>query len=232
MLVIILLYLRIITVACLNDSDEECGLGEECVPSSQCYHFTRIKDFLSTLSPNNEDYKELLLNLKSKVCNKKLKKVCCGIFQLNLNHQIECEDDSDCPETIPDPHNSTVTQYFCQKPFQPPQESDPTDRGHVTLDPHYKICIEKVENICCSEYFDQDPSCKGERRQGTCTEIFGGHPLLYTSAVGGISRYQEPQDDSCPCKTNLRDRGKRRRKCCPLTRLGHRGRILACPRRC
>jgi len=176
MIVIVLLYLRLVnTVTCLddNDSEHDCRMGEECVPSSQCYDFTRLKN----LSPNTAIYNELLLTLKSKVCNKKLKKICCGVFQLNHNNQIECKDDTDCPGIIPDPENSTVTTYSCQKPFQSPKDDDPSNRGHITEDPDYMICVEKIENICCSEHFNEDPKCEGKRRQGTCKEIFGGHPI-------------------------------------------------------
>ena len=57
--------------------DNSCEAGTECVPSDSCDFYTTAKVKLNNLSQGSEERKTLLKNLRSLVCNKEEKKICC-----------------------------------------------------------------------------------------------------------------------------------------------------------
>merc|ERR1712126_454163 len=59
-------------------SDEiRCPKNEQCTVSSDCPKFQQEKETLKQFSSTTKAYKEKLEELKSKVCNRAKRKVCC-----------------------------------------------------------------------------------------------------------------------------------------------------------
>jgi len=92
-LVHILLFLVTITA-----QQQDCQQGSSCVENSQCSHFLQEREILRSLPRRSAEYKEKLDELKSLVCNKKEKKVCC------VRDVVEEEDQRDInsPSWVPD----------------------------------------------------------------------------------------------------------------------------------
>jgi len=57
--------------------DVVCGRQSECVPQANCPDFQNLKKKFQTLGKNTREYKEKLIELKNRVCNRDKKWVCC-----------------------------------------------------------------------------------------------------------------------------------------------------------
>ena len=62
-----------------RQTDNPCEAGKECVPGDSCEMFTAEKLKLAGLSRGSDERKRLLERLRSLVCNKEEKKVCCDL---------------------------------------------------------------------------------------------------------------------------------------------------------
>ena len=69
--------LQTVLVLALEDSDSDCSAGEQCIPFSQCPSFLSVKNTRSKLEPTSQLYKQLSASLKSRVCDKIGRGVCC-----------------------------------------------------------------------------------------------------------------------------------------------------------
>ena len=58
-------------------ADISCGRAKECRGQEECPAFLQEKNKLKLLTRNSDEYKQILSEIKSLVCNKGLKKVCC-----------------------------------------------------------------------------------------------------------------------------------------------------------
>merc|ERR1712080_152846 len=105
MKVIELMSLTLVIMTCHGDttSDHDCRLGEECVPFNECQEFTKLKDVWTSLSSHTEAYKELLLILKSKVCKKRSRHVCCQIESGSLSSAVPVPTPVPVPAPVPTP---------------------------------------------------------------------------------------------------------------------------------
>ena len=56
-----------------------CSHDSECVPSDQCDSYLSDYEKLKTLKSGTSEYNVLLSKLKSLVCNKSERKICCRI---------------------------------------------------------------------------------------------------------------------------------------------------------
>ena len=71
-----LLILPLLNEIVLSD-ETRCPKNEQCTVSSDCPKFQQEKETLKQLSSTTKAYKEKLEELKSKVCNRAKRKVCC-----------------------------------------------------------------------------------------------------------------------------------------------------------
>ena len=60
-----------------EDEDRPCEAGKDCVPAESCEVFKAEREKLNRLSRGSEQRKMLLEKLRSLVCNKQDKKICC-----------------------------------------------------------------------------------------------------------------------------------------------------------
>ena len=61
----------------VSGQDRPCGAWQRCVSASSCQSFTVEKLKFDQLTPGSEEKRRLLKTLRSLVCNKKERKVCC-----------------------------------------------------------------------------------------------------------------------------------------------------------
>merc|ERR1712244_108874 len=62
-----------------SGQDTPCEVGLQCVRHSSCQSFIRDRDLLTSLDRKSPERARLLNKLKSLVCNKVERKVCCGV---------------------------------------------------------------------------------------------------------------------------------------------------------
>ena len=68
---------------------ERCGDGEICVSSDECAEYQSKKEQIPILKRTNFNaFKDLIQELKSKICNKRKQKICC---------HCPCVKDKECP---------------------------------------------------------------------------------------------------------------------------------------
>jgi len=81
-------------LAALVTGDTGCRTGQDCVPAKSCSDFAREKEILNQLPKGSPGYASQLNKLKSLVCNKAERKVCCDGTDSNK----DCDDtDEDSP---------------------------------------------------------------------------------------------------------------------------------------
>ena len=60
-----------------QQKDSGCDAGYECVPSSDCTIYQVEEQKLNSLQTTSNEYRKLLSQLQSLICNKRLTKICC-----------------------------------------------------------------------------------------------------------------------------------------------------------
>ena len=63
----------------ISNEENRCEAGQDCVPADSCERFRAEKEKLNRLSQGSDQWKTLLEKLKSQVCNKEEKKICCDL---------------------------------------------------------------------------------------------------------------------------------------------------------
>ena len=63
--------------------DKPCGAGQRCVSAASCDSFSALRGKFDQLSSDSQERPRLLRKLRSLVCNKKDRKVCCDVQQHN-----------------------------------------------------------------------------------------------------------------------------------------------------
>merc|ERR1712154_275371 len=71
--------LVLISLLLVPGQDTPCEVGLQCVRHSSCQSFIRDRDLLTSLDRKSPERARLLNKLKSLVCNKDERKVCCGV---------------------------------------------------------------------------------------------------------------------------------------------------------
>ena len=89
----VVLFLSIFTVCLSQSEDTACDAGYQCQDTSDCQPYNDEKEKLKQYSRGSSEYKRVLNKLKSQICNKKLRKVCCEIE--------DPVEDRDSPSWIP-----------------------------------------------------------------------------------------------------------------------------------
>ena len=67
------------STATLTVNINPCEVGQECIQGDSCERFKAEKQKLNRLSQGSDEWKMLLEKLKSQVCNKEEKKICCDL---------------------------------------------------------------------------------------------------------------------------------------------------------
>ena len=67
------------STATLTVNINPCEVGQECIQGDSCERFKAEKQKLNSLSQGSDEWKMLLEKLKSQVCNKEEKKICCDL---------------------------------------------------------------------------------------------------------------------------------------------------------
>ena len=60
-------------------SQNQCGAGKECVDAGKCDFYNEERGKLKDLRRGSSQYNNVLSKLKSLVCNKADRKVCCAV---------------------------------------------------------------------------------------------------------------------------------------------------------
>ena len=103
-------FLLIFVCKTQQQKDSGCDAGYECVPSSDCTIYQIEEKKLNSLQTTSNEYRKLLSQLQSLICNKRLTKICCKIGnpstttykpQVNVR-QFEIID-VDSPSWVPKP---------------------------------------------------------------------------------------------------------------------------------
>ena len=76
-----LLSLVAVMLRLVSGQDRPCGARQRCVSASSCQSFTVEKLKFDQLTPGSEEKRRLLKTLRSLVCNKKERKVCCEVSE-------------------------------------------------------------------------------------------------------------------------------------------------------
>ena len=76
-----LLSLVAVMLRLVSGQDRPCGAEQRCVSASSCQSFTVEKLKFDQLKPGSEEKRRLLKTLRSLVCNKKERKVCCEVSE-------------------------------------------------------------------------------------------------------------------------------------------------------
>ena len=66
------------TTCDLTTSSSCNGIGESCVQQASCHSFQAGREALKKLKKGSKDYQDALDRLKSQICNKSCKYVCCN----------------------------------------------------------------------------------------------------------------------------------------------------------
>ena len=70
------------TSLCLTLAQDQCRQGEQCVSTDKCPDYLVSRKKLSSYRKNitryQEEYEQLLAQLRSRVCNQHQRKICCG----------------------------------------------------------------------------------------------------------------------------------------------------------
>ena len=89
------LLVLVCTVAVSVAAAESCGQGEVCQAQRRCRSFRRLYNQLKAHEKGSEERKEVLAQLRAKVCDSKLKTVCCE--PPTPSATAECADGSCLP---------------------------------------------------------------------------------------------------------------------------------------
>ena len=93
-----LLSLLAVMLSLVSGQDKPCGAGQQCVGAGSCESFSAEKGKFDQLSPDSQERRRLLGKLRSLVCNKKGRKVCCDVPVPEAGTQPEV---SDSPSYLP-----------------------------------------------------------------------------------------------------------------------------------
>ena len=93
-----------------QQKDSGCDAGYECVPSTDCTIYQVEEQKLNSLQTTSNEYRKLLSQLQSLICNKRLTKICCKIENPStttykpkvISRQFEVID-HDSPSWVPKP---------------------------------------------------------------------------------------------------------------------------------
>jgi len=89
-LCISLLSLALLLVEALEETDNRCKEGKECLIRDSCPSWSTKRARLNSLEKSSKPYKDLLAELKEEVCNRSEKGVCCS-------SSLESQDSSRLP---------------------------------------------------------------------------------------------------------------------------------------
>ena len=82
----------LLCVVCGQDGD--CTGAMECRDQQDCKNFLQEKDMLRLVDRKTEEYRATLSHLKSLICNKREKKVCCELSE--SEEDIKCSNGREC----------------------------------------------------------------------------------------------------------------------------------------
>lgn len=131
-----------------GEDDIPCDSGMECRNVKECKNFAEQKDRLRVLDKNTEEYREIIGDLKRRVCNKKEKKVCC---ETELSEDVEkCDQGRECRPLEECPlftlERSQLT--FIEKGSKAYSEKLAEIKALV--------CNKKKKKVCCFKIFTDD----------------------------------------------------------------------------
>ena len=149
----------ICSCTCILGSDIICGRAMECRRQEECPAFLQEKSKLELLKRNSDEYKQILSEIKSLVCNKLLKKVCCDKELLEnitpdprirgddliCREERECLVVTDCPLFELDKNQLN----FIEKGSEEYKEKLEEIKGLV--------CNKRRRKVCCLKTFIDPP---------------------------------------------------------------------------
>ena len=98
-----LLSLLAVTLSLVSGQDTPCEAGQRCASAGSCESFTAEKRKFDQLTSGSQEWRRVLEKLRSLVCNKKERKVCCGKNEKEESFQntTEVSEISDSPNFVP-----------------------------------------------------------------------------------------------------------------------------------
>jgi len=95
--------------------DKDCDAGYQCELSTGCKSYKVEREKLGRYQKDSSEFKKLLNKLRSQVCNKKLRKICCEVEEQELKQEkvqdvVKVEKtEKDSPSWIPNMEECGVT---------------------------------------------------------------------------------------------------------------------------
>jgi len=145
-----------------------------------------------------------------------------GVWDLEEDFNLRCEDDSDCPPPAVIKENRTISQFLCeQRRILKKQAENGTEEVNVNILPlpdypeydgeeyddeefysYYdesygdtKVCGVRSKDLCCTQQGEKDPDCLNlTGPEPVCGDdaIQHGGALKFTSPVAGIRSRPDP----------------------------------------
>ena len=86
-------------VCCEVEDDTSCEAGYQCEDTNNCQSYKVEREKLGQYQPRTTEYRNLMIKLRSQVCNKTLKKICCKVEDPQPDFTVRMNNES--PSWIP-----------------------------------------------------------------------------------------------------------------------------------
>ena len=135
----------LLCVVCGQDGD--CTGDMECRDQQDCKNFLQEKDMLRLVDRKTEEYRATLSHLKSLICNKREKKVCCDPELSESEEDIKCSNGRECllVEHCPLFQLERSQLNFIEKGSQ--------DYQQKLTEIKTLVCNKKNMKVCCFKIF-------------------------------------------------------------------------------
>ena len=125
-----------LSLAQLQEVDQQCQDQAECVFKDQCQTFTQANNRLKSLTRGTNERNTLLSLIKGSVCNKAARGVCCP------------EDPCDLGQTCVDQDQCQEFQQLRQKLTEARRGSP--ERSRLLAELKDNICDKETKTVCCN----------------------------------------------------------------------------------
>ena len=107
----IILLLLIFTISQSQSQDTDCDDGYQCQKIAVCQSYQTETQKLKQYQRGSREFKRLQNNIKSWICNKKLRKVCCEVEVPQGRNPQDKENDEECDVGYQCQDNSICQSY-------------------------------------------------------------------------------------------------------------------------